>query len=100
METTGIRLASRRFYWLRRWAVMARQRDLLVGIVGARHWPHGTIAGRQRLGLRHGIQKRFGRREFASPFFVVAFPIHGEGRLGGGKQCDDREHPHGPSMNL
>jgi hypothetical protein len=79
---------------------MARQRYLLVRVIGTRHRPHGAIARRKRLCLGHGIQKRFSWREFASPLLVVAFPIHGEGRLRHGKQGDGGKHPHGQSMNL
>ena len=79
---------------------MARQRDLFVGIVSTRHWPHGAIGGRQRLCLGHGIQKRLGRRKFIAPIIFVAFPIHGQRRMRRGKQGDDGEYLHGPSMNL
>ena len=79
---------------------MPWQRYLLIGIIETRDRPHGTIAGRQRFCLRHGIQKCLGRWKFAPPVIVVTFPIHGESRLGGGKQCDDNEHPHGMSIEL
>ena len=92
-------LTSRQFDRPRHGAVMPRQRYLLIGIIGTRHRPYGTIAGRWWLCFRRGVDKCLNRWKFGHPV-VVAFPIHGEGRLRAGKQCDDREHPHGMSIGL
>ena len=72
---------------------------LLIGIIGMRDRPYGAIAGRWRLCFGGGVDKCLSRRKFGHPVFV-AFPIHGEGRLRAGKQCDDREHPHAKSIEL
>ena len=79
---------------------MARQRYLLVRVIGTRHGPHGAIGRRQRLCLGQSIQKCLGWRKFALPVFIMTLPVHGKDRMRRGKQGDDGEHPHKLSMNL